>query len=163
MKARGFILIYVIILFLFPFPVSAEPDTEQAAEEDSFFTSLEAAGDWLIHLVIPRDGYFEDELNKLDEKFREKIPFDTYVTTIGRLKEVSGAFDGNAEILDVEYEYMGQTNKLNISGLIAPHLPLFRDIVTGLYMIFIAHYNYRQIMHLIRGTTYGRAFRDTGA
>lgn len=126
-----------------------------ASESEASTELEESLIDSIIHIVVPRDDFFKEEFSKLDEKLKNKLPFKTYIETIGRLKEVSNKYDGNASALNLEFEYMGENVKFEIGSYISPYLPQIRMIITGMYVIFIAYYNYRQIMHLIRGTNYG--------
>lgn len=133
------------------YPVSAPASESEASteleKEESFIDSI-------IHIVVPSEDFFKEEFKKLDTKLKEKLPFQTYIETIGRFKEVSAALDGDATALNIEFDYEGEQVKIEIGSYISPYLQQIRMIITGIYVLFIAHYNYRQIMHLIRGTNY---------
>jgi len=113
--------------------------------------SFESILDFIIHIFIPREDFFEYQFDRLDGRLRDKLPFQTYIDTIGRLREVSEALDGDYTVFDITYELQGQQFQLDIGRHIAPHLPQIRTLITGLYIIFIAYYNYRQVMFMIRG------------
>ena len=138
MQPRLILLLITALLFL----VSAAP----AEDEETSIT------DWLIHLIVPSDEFFQNRFDELDERLRDKLPFQTYINTLGRLKYVSNALDGNSSVLDFEFDYMGTPINIELGRFIDPFLPRVRSIITGLYILFIAVYNYRQIMFLIRGT-----------
>ena len=116
-----------------------------------FSTPVSAAG-----LLIPSEEFWQYNTNKIEGRFREKLPFQTYLDTIGRLRDVSGALDGDASILDFTYEIGGQEFQLDIARHIAPHIYTIRTVITGLYIIFIVSYNYRQVMFLIRGKNFNQ-------
>lgn len=110
--------------------------------------------DYIIHVFIPREDFWEYHFNRLDGRLRDKLPFQTYIDTIGRLKEVSNRLDGDYSMLDLTYELDGQEFQLDIARHISPFLQPIRLLVTGLYAILLAYYNYRQIMFMVRGRNY---------
>jgi len=112
--------------------------------------------DFIIHIFVPREEFWEYQFDRLDGRLREKLPFQTYIDTIGRLRDVSGTLDGDASIFDITYEIDGQQFQLDIGRHIEPHLYNLRMLVAGLYTILLVYYNYRQIMFLIRGTTFNQ-------
>ena len=140
----------VTVLILAVLLLTFSPACVLAAEQEPGGGVL----DWLVGLVVPSEVFFETEYEKLDKKLSDKLPFRTYIDTVGRLKEISAVLDGDASALDISFEYEGEQQRIDIGSVLAPHLPKFRAIVTGLYVLFIAFYNYRQVMHLIRGTNY---------
>jgi hypothetical protein len=170
-----FLITAVIIAFLLPLQVLASQEVPQ--NQDQWITILDndidlpnrsddgeedddgifsRILDFILHIFIPREDFWEYHFNRLDGRLREKLPFQTYLDTIGRLREVSGALDGDASVLDLTYEINDQQFQLDISRFIAPHLYTARTLITGLYVILLVYYNYRQIMFLIRGTTFNQ-------
>lgn len=110
--------------------------------------------DFIIHIFIPREDFWEYQFDRLDGRLREKLPFQTYIDTIGRLREVSDRLDGAYSVFDITYEINDREFQLDIGRHIAPFLVNIRTLVTGLYVILLAYYNYRQVMFLIRGQNY---------
>ena len=116
----------------------------------------EPVWEWIVWIFVPRQEFFQYHFDLLDGRLMDKLPFQTYIETIGRLREVSGALDGDASMFDITYELSGQQFQLDIGRHIAPHLYRVRTLITGLYVILLVYYNYRQIMFLIRGTTFNQ-------
>ena len=111
-------------------------------------------GNWIKDLFVPSEDFFQGQFNQLDERLQVRLPFQTYIDTIGRLRGVSSALDNTAYMFDIEFTLQGQQIQLEVGAGLLPHLRRVRPVVTGLYLIFLAYYNYRQIMFLIRGTNY---------
>ena len=135
-----------MITILITLPVYAS----EPAAEPTEGTTLEEIGEWLIHIVIPREEYFAEKLDQLNNKLQEKLPYQIYTQTIGRLREITA----KENAATIRFDYMGAQQEIDISGVIKPFKEKFQGIITGLYVLFFAYYNYRQIMHLIRGTNY---------
>ena len=109
---------------------------------------------WLTRLFMPKDGFIMYHFTNLNKQFKSKLPFQSFINTLNSLRYVSGAMDGDITVFDLEHVINGEQIYINISQHIAPHIHTIRTIVTGLYVILLVYYNYRQIMFLIRGTTF---------
>jgi hypothetical protein len=139
------------------------PTPTPTAEPDGggLFSSIGDLGNWLIHLVIPRDEFFQNEFGKLDVKLKDKLPYQIYIDTIGTLSDVSDATAGSISILDQEVVYAGETvplefgtqteKVLNMGGL---SFDWIRGVIRGVFVIALAYYNYRQILFAVRRTTF---------
>ena len=134
--------------------LSPPPNEPGNGDGDFNFPSLEEIIDFIVHIFIPRESFWQDHFDRLDGRLREKLPFQTYIDTIGRLREVSGRLDNDPSIFDITYELNGQEFQLDIGRHIGPHLHNLRILVTGFYVLLLAYYNYRQVMFLIRGRNY---------
>lgn len=149
MKLKRYTLLTLILMFMLAIPVYASEGSEPSGG-NGLFPALDDVKDFLIHIVIPRDGFFEEQYEKIDGELKGKLPFKTYTDTIGRLQDI--AENKNAAVL--KFEYFGKNIELDMGEFIKPFADKFKPIITGLYVLFIAFYNYRQIMHLIRGVNY---------
>ena len=167
------LIITVIIASLLPLQVSASQETPQnqdnyttvldngmdlpdGSEDVNYVGALSHVLDVILNIFIPREEFWEYHFDRLDGRLRDKLPFQTYLDTIGRLRDVSGALDGDFSMFDFTYEWSGEMHQLDIGQRIAPHLYRVRIVVTGLYIILLVYYNYRQVMFLIRGTTFNQ-------
>lgn len=110
--------------------------------------------DFIKGIIIPGDDFFSNEFNNLNEKLQSKLPSSIYIDTIGRFKDVQDAFSEESSPIDNELVYEGTPINVNVKSLIIPFIDKFRPIITGLYVFYLAFYNYRQILFLIRGTNY---------
>ena len=130
--------------------ISSTSDVIEEDDNDIFSGIL----DFVIHIFIPREDFWEHSFDRLDGRLNEKLPFQTYIDTIGRLKEVSDRLDGDPTALDITYDLNGNQYQLDIGRHLSQFIEYLRILITGVYIILIAYYNYRQIMFLIRGTNY---------
>ena len=122
--------------------------------DDGWLWSWDDISNFIMGIFVPREDFWEYHFDRLDGRLREKLPFQTYIETIGRLREVSGALDGDASVFDITYVLNGQEFHIDIGRHIAPYLQQVRTLVTGVYVILLAYYNYRQVVFLIRGRNY---------
>ena len=127
------------------------PDNGNENDDSTFWSNL---GNFFLSLFVPSENFFQTQFNQLETQLQARLPFQTFIDAIGRLREVSGRYDGDASVLNIDAAYNGRRIQVDIGNRILPHLRDIRAIVTGLYVIFLAYYNYRQIMFLIRGTNY---------
>ena len=139
----------------FDLAFSQQPGGNGNGDNGSNWPSFDSILDFIIHIFIPREDFWEYHFDRLDGRLREKLPFQTYIDTVGRLSEVVNALEGSYySVFDITYELEGREFQLDIGRHIAPHLHPLRMLVTGFYVLFLAYYNYRQIMFLIRGRNY---------
>ncbi|GHV42089.1 hypothetical protein FACS189490_10290 [Clostridia bacterium] len=75
-------------------PGEAPGDNEELGFFAQFF-------DGLVHLIVPRDEFFQEEYDKLDEKLKEKLPYMVYVDTIGKFKDTASYYDNPEKLAEV--------------------------------------------------------------
>jgi hypothetical protein len=120
-------------------------------QREAFWTRLL---NFFISIFVPRTNYFQIEIDILEDRLHRRLPFQTFIEAIARLQAVSGAMDGDATVFDVDFNYGGERIRVDMGSRMLPHLQQARTLITGLYVILLAYYNYRQIYFLIRGTNY---------
>ena len=109
---------------------------------------------FFINIFVPRTNFFQNEINILENRLHQRLPFQTLIEAIAQLQTVSGAMDGDADVLNVNFQYEGSNIQVDMGSRIKPYLQQARTLITGMYVILLAYYNYRQIYFLIRGTNY---------
>lgn len=124
---------------------------------------LDKLKDLLIWLFVPSDDFWNGEYEKLKSTLEAKLPYEKYVSVIASLDSAVAAssrgsisgFDSNGSgFEDFTFTVMGATVVLPWSKYINDYLPALRSLIRGFFYLLLAYYNYRQIMFLIRGTTY---------
>ena len=134
-----------------PSPIPTPTPPPNIAENEPFWERL---GNFFLNLFVPGEDFFQNHFNDIEARLQTRLPFQSFITTIARLGDVSGHMDDDYSVFDISFEFNGQPMRFDIGRHIAPYLRHVRTMVTGLYVIFLAYYNYRQIMFLIRGTNY---------
>jgi len=113
--------------------------------------------DGLVGLFVPSEDFWEYHFDRISTEMMEKFPYYRYIQLIENLLDVSDSHDGLFAIPDMPDGVHGLYARLHLLDMmrrISPYLSPFRVLITGMYAIFIAHYNYRQFYFMIRGTTY---------
>jgi hypothetical protein len=123
--------------------------------------------DFLIGLIVPSESFWEEWFDHLAARLSERLPYQTYINTIGLLRNVGSPhvpFDISIEsdsITPIAMNANGLIDTSNaqsvVSGmfnLMRPFLDPIRTLLYGLYFLLLAYYNYKQIYFLIRGTSF---------
>ena len=134
-----------------------EPSSEPTEEEEYPTGIWREIWDFLIHIIIPREGYFQNEYEKMNALLRKKLPYQVYIDTIERLNTVEDYF-AEPEIGLPEHWEDENNGIVIFLGVIThygePIAVYFRPVIYGFYIFLLAVFNYRQIMFLLRGVNY---------
>ena len=112
--------------------------------------------EFLKYLLVPSDGYFVDTFNHFRTDLEGKFGFDT-----GPLKDLSS----NSSVVTPQFIYnfsvLGVPVTLDFSFIVKV-VPYCHIIFGGLTAIFLCWYNLRNILLIIRGTSYIEGSNSTG-
>lgn len=107
-------------------------------------------------LFVPDYDAFALETQNIHDEFSAKLPFHAIIELLKQMEEgISDEHDGDASGIVFDVAYGDVTHQVDLSSYFTPFIKAFRPIIYGLYCLFIAYYNYRQIMFLVRGRNYG--------
>lgn len=144
-----------------PIQVFAEPASEltsNSAEADSTPMAEptdDSLLDYILGLVIPSDDFWSEHYDILNAKLQDRLPYDVYLDTIDSLKLLASSNDAaNVQLEDFTFSVVGVEVVLPWSSSIEVFADTIRPWIRGFFMLLLAYYNYRQILFLIRGTTY---------
>lgn len=108
------------------------------------------------YILVPSDGYFVDTFNHFRADLEGKFGFDT-----GPLKDLSS----NSSVVTPQFIYnfsvLGVPVTLDFSFIVKV-VPYCHIIFGGLTAIFLCWYNLRNILLIIRGTSYIEGSNSTG-
>lgn len=117
---------------------------------------FEAFLEFLKKLLVPREGYFVDTFNHFRNDLEGKFGFDT-----SPLKDLSS----NSSVVTPQFIYhfvvLGVPVVLDFSFIVKV-VPYCHIIFGGLTAIFLCWYNLRNILLMIRGTSYIEGSNNTG-
>ena len=112
--------------------------------------------EFLKYLLVPSDGYFVDTFNHFRTDLEGKFGFDA-----GPLKDLSS----NSSVVTPQFIYnfsvLGVPVTLDFSFIVKV-VPYCHIIFGGLTAIFLCWYNLRNILLIIRGTSYIEGSNSTG-
>jgi hypothetical protein len=116
-------------------------------------------------IFIPPDDFFQNNFNKMRDELNFKLPFQGFIAQIEQLSHMPPP-PGRYELLPVGDDFfpappMTEIKLLDTEGtinyfldFIRPHLDPARILISGLYGIFLVYFNIRQMLFLLRGTTF---------
>lgn len=130
-----------------PTPTAKPTPDPDNPDYDFDFGSI---GDFIKGLVVPGEDYWNNKYNVLNEKLKSKLPYSVYIDVIRGLSDIASDSEG---FVDMEYEFSGTSVVIPLS-IVNPFISTYRLIIKGFFGLMLAYYNYRQVMFLIRGTTY---------
>ncbi|MDR1617370.1 MAG: hypothetical protein LBR98_10320 [Syntrophomonadaceae bacterium] len=160
MKARyllpGFILTFMImvLIVIFGFPAAVGAD-DGGDVLPGFLSGIDfgVVTDFIVGLIVPDESYWSGKFDMLKATLYERIPYSYYLEIISKLSLIDAAdvqllnFDKYADVNGVEYDFQ-------FSRWLGGYVPYVRGIITFIVVVFMAYYNIRQILYLIRGSGY---------
>ena len=124
-------------------------------------------GDLLLSPFVPRDGFLEEKFEETKALLDQKVGVSAYIdiiselgtaaedlaetTSTGALAGVIGGTGG------LSFHFLGvkaSVDSIDIEGVIEPYRETIKAFSGGIVVLMLAYFNYRQIMYMIRGTTY---------
>jgi hypothetical protein len=110
--------------------------------------------DFIVGLIVPDEDYWSGKFDMLKSTLYERIPYSRYLEIVSKLSAISADdvqlsyFDSYADTEGVEYDFQ-------LSRWLGGYVPYVRGLITFVVVVFMAYYNIRQILYLIRGSEYG--------
>ncbi len=101
--------------------------------------------EFLIGLVVPEDDYFTNEFTEIKNLIEEKTHTD--LDFINSLNLESQSLE------PITYEYNGQTHTFTTFSFVTENITYIRNAISFVLWFFLALYNYRQLLYLIRGSS----------
>jgi len=116
-------------------------------------------------LFIPPEDFLQNNFNNMRTELNFKLPFQGFIAQIEQLSHMPPP-PGRYELLPVGDDFFPAPPTTEIKLLdtegtinyfldfIRPHLDPARILISGLYGIFLVYFNIRQMLFLLRGTTF---------
>ena len=128
---------------------------------------------FLIGLIVPSETFWLSQFNQLSHLLETRLPYQQHLTIIERLQGVSSTHDGDLSFFDFDVPIpnilpgsgsgsnsgFGSNSRpgsvsVSLGHLISPVMTQIRAVITGITLIALARYNYKQILFLVRGKSF---------
>lgn len=114
---------------------------------------IDLLGNLLQWLFVPKEDFFENEINKIKAKLSEKIPYQDYITLFETIKTVSSGEDLSIDLPEykISDNLTVKQHKFIDFGKVTKYKQTWYGWVRGFTFIFMIIYNINQIMKFLRG------------